>query len=58
MNVAIAMSEGSGRYLDVGSFHISVANLIIVSVGIAIFVAALLLPFPGGRGGAKGGGKK
>ncbi len=58
MHLAIAMAEGSGRYFDVGTFHISVANAIIVGVGIAIFVAALVLPFPGGRHDVKGGGKK
>jgi hypothetical protein len=58
MHLAIAMAEGSGQYFDVGAFHISVANTILVAIGIAIFVAALLLPFPGGHGGAKGGGKK
>ncbi len=58
MHLALAMAEGSGRYFDVGSFHISVANVIIVLIGVAIFVAALVLPFPGGRDGTKRGGKK
>jgi hypothetical protein len=38
-----------GRYLHWGVIQISVANLVVIVVMIAIFVAALLLPFPGKR---------
>ena len=58
MHLAISMAEGSGRYVDIGAFHISVANAIIVFVGVALFVAALMIPFPRGRDETKGGGKK
>jgi hypothetical protein len=36
-----------GTYLNWGVVHISVANLVVVAVMIVLFVAALLLPFPG-----------
>ena len=36
-----------GRYVHWGVVQLSVANLVVILVMIAIFVAALLLPFPG-----------
>jgi hypothetical protein len=39
-----------GHYLDWGVIQISVANLVVIAVMIVIFLAALLLPFPKGRG--------
>jgi len=39
-----------GSYLNWNVFTISVANLILIAVMVAIFGAALLLPFPQGRG--------
>ena len=39
----------AGRYLHWGVIQISLANLVIILVMIAIFVLALLLPFPRGR---------
>ena len=41
--------SAAGRYLHWGVIQISLANLIIILAMIAIFVLALLLPFPGGR---------
>jgi hypothetical protein len=38
-----------GHYLHWGVLQISVANLVVILLMIAVFVAALLLPFPGGR---------
>jgi hypothetical protein len=38
-----------GHYVHWGVIQISLANLIVILVMIAIFVAALLLPFPGTR---------
>ena len=35
-----------GHYVHWGVIQISVANLIVIAVMIAVFVAALLLPFP------------
>ena len=39
-----------GHYVHWGVIQISVANLIVIAVMIALFVAALLLPFPKDRG--------
>jgi hypothetical protein len=36
-----------GHYVHWGVVQISVANLVVILVMIALFVAALLLPFPG-----------
>jgi hypothetical protein len=38
-----------GHYVHWGVVQISVANLVVILVMIALFVAALLLPFPGTR---------
>ncbi|MEP6696507.1 MAG: hypothetical protein ABJA34_06455 [Pseudonocardiales bacterium] len=38
-----------GRYIHWGVIQISVANLVVIALMIALFVAALLLPFPGPR---------
>src|SRR5690242_21230764 len=40
-----------GSYLNWSIFTISVANLVLIAVMVAIFGAALLLPFPGRRRG-------
>jgi hypothetical protein len=39
-----------GHYLQWGVIQISVANIVVIIAMIAIFVLALLLPFPKGRG--------
>ena len=39
-----------GSYLTWNVFTVSVANLVLIAVMVAIFGAALLLPFPRGRG--------
>jgi hypothetical protein len=38
-----------GHYLHWGVIQISLANLIVIGIMIALFVVALLLPFPTGR---------
>src|SRR5215470_14250277 len=38
-----------GSYLHWSIFEISVANLVLIAVMVAIFAAALILPFPAGR---------
>ena len=58
MEYAVSMAEGAGRYLGGGLLHISIANVIIMLVGLALFVAALLLPFPKGQDGARHGDAK
>ena len=46
--VAIDLNQ-PGTYLNWNIFTISVANLVLIAVMVAIFGAALLLPFPGRR---------
>ncbi len=41
--------NGPGRYLHWGVVQISVANLVVIVLMVLLFVAALLLPFPGNR---------
>ena len=38
-----------GTYVHWGVVQISVANLIVIGLMLAVFVAALFVPFPGGR---------
>ena len=38
-----------GRYVHWGVIQISVANLLLILLMMAIFAAAILLPFPGTR---------
>lgn len=40
----------NGHYLHWGVVQISVANLVVIALMLVTFVAALLLPFPKGRG--------
>lgn len=42
--------NGSGHYLNLGLLHVSVANLVVIALTATLFVAALVLPFPKGRG--------
>ena len=37
----------AGRYVHWGVIQISVANLIVIGLMVLLFVAALLVPFPG-----------
>ncbi len=57
MGNALSMSGEAGRYIDFGVFHISIANAIIILSGLAIFVLALVIPFPHSRDNSKSGGK-
>jgi hypothetical protein len=41
----------AGYYLHWGVVQLSLANLLVIAVMLAVFVAALLLPFPGGSDG-------
>ena len=38
-----------GRYVHWGVVQISVANLVLILLMVALFAAAILLPFPGTR---------
>ena len=39
-----------GHYVHWGVVQISVANLIVIAIMVALFALALFLPFPRGRG--------
>ena len=39
-----------GHYLHWGVVQISVANLVVILLMVAMFVLALVLPFPGSKG--------
>jgi cytochrome b/b6/petB-like protein len=63
MNPALAVHgalaidlNAPGSYLNWSIFTISVANLVLIAVMVAIFGLALLLPFPGRHGTATGAG--
>jgi hypothetical protein len=42
--------NGTGHYVHWGVVQVSVANLVVVGAMLVVLVAALLLPFPRGRG--------
>jgi hypothetical protein len=42
--------NGSGRYIHWGFVQLSVANLVVILLMIAVFVLAILLPFPRRKG--------
>lgn len=39
--------DAAGRYIDWGVVQISLTNLLIILAMIALFIAAVLVPFPG-----------
>ena len=41
----------TGHYVHWGVIQISVANLVVIGLMIALFVLAILLPFPGAKAG-------
>jgi ABC-type proline/glycine betaine transport system permease subunit len=43
---ALVNLGGSGNYIHWGFIQISVANLVVILLMIAVFVLAILLPFP------------
>ncbi len=50
---ALVNLNGNGRYIHWGFIQISVANFVIILVMIAVFILAILLPFPRRKGGAR-----
>jgi hypothetical protein len=46
---ASAGTTAASRFVHWGVVQISLANLLIILVMIAVFVLALVVPFPGGR---------
>ena len=47
---ALINLNDSGRYIHWGFIQISVANLVVILLMIAVFVLAILLPFPRRKG--------
>ncbi len=48
---ALVNLNGNGRYIHWGFFQISVAKFVIILLMIAVFIVAILLPFPRRKGG-------
>lgn len=42
--------NGTGHYLNWGVIQLSVANLVVIGIMVVLFILALVLPFPKGRG--------
>lgn len=47
---AVINLNHAGHYLHWGFVQISLANLVVIAVMVVLFVLALFLPFPKGRG--------
>jgi hypothetical protein len=50
MLAALINLNGSGHYIHWGFIQMSVANFVVIVLMIAIFVLAILLPFPRRKG--------
>jgi hypothetical protein len=48
LHFAVDLSS-SGHYVHLGPIQIAVANLIVIALMIAVFLLAVLLPFPRGK---------
>ena len=51
MMASTALASGAGTYVHWGVLQTSLANLIIIGLMLALFVLAILLPFPSHRRG-------
>ena len=49
-NAVTLIAERAGRYIHWGVIQISVTNLTIILVMVALFILALVVPFPSGHG--------
>jgi hypothetical protein len=58
MELEVVANEVGGRYVDWGVLHVSVGNLVVVLIMLAVFVLALVLPFPGEHGERPRGGSR
>jgi hypothetical protein len=48
---ALVNLNGNGHYIHWGFIQISVANFVVILLMIAVFILAILLPFPKRKGG-------
>ncbi len=46
----LAVQEGSSTFIDWGFVHISIGNLVVIALMAAVFVLAVVVPFPGNHG--------
>jgi hypothetical protein len=51
LGALINLGGTGGRYIHWGFIQISVANLVVILLMIAVFVLAIFLPFPRRKGG-------
>lgn len=58
MEFAAVANHMVSRYIDWGVLHVSVGNLVVVLIMLAVFVLALVLPFPGEHEERPGGGSR
>ena len=49
MSATTVLASSAGTYVHWGVIQISVANLIVIALMVAIFIAAIFVPFPKGR---------
>lgn len=47
MNILAIDLNAPATYFTFGPFSISMGNLTMIGIGIALFVAAIVIPFPG-----------
>jgi hypothetical protein len=47
--------DAAAYYVHWGVVQISLGNLLVIAIMVLVFVLALLLPFPGRKGGDSGG---
>lgn len=57
MITARGLLSGRTHFLDWGVVQISLTNFLIIAVMVMLFVAALVIPFPGGRQADEDGDK-
>ena len=55
MNATTLPAMAAGSYVHWGVIQISVANLILIGAMLVLFIAALLVPFPGSGSTARPG---
>ncbi len=50
---ALINLNGSGHYIHWGFIQLSVANFVVIVLMVAVFILAILLPFPKRKGGGQ-----
>ncbi|HEV8063517.1 MAG TPA: hypothetical protein VGP46_01740 [Acidimicrobiales bacterium] len=47
---AVVNLNGTGHYISWGIIQISLANLIVIALMLVVFILAIAMPFPHGKG--------